>query len=157
MKIAIAIRPRLLAASMILWLVPVDVLSQETTEQNSSRLPTVTLTAHEAFQIEQNASKAVGSYCQARRRGKTIGEAVDLVYSRMKYVPGIPQTTQRVAIKDYLTSGIIRCPAVRPSDQAALVNLSCTSLTQRQLSLIAQGKFVKTWGGDCLMIFNGNR
>ncbi|MEB3361587.1 MAG: hypothetical protein VKI42_05620 [Synechococcaceae cyanobacterium] len=157
MKITNAIRPWLLAASVILLLVPVDVLSQETAEPNSSRLPTVTLTAREAYQIEQNAVKAVGSYCQARRRGKTIGEAVELVYSRMKYVPGIPQTTQRVAIKDYLTSGIIRCPAVRPGDQAAVMNLSCTSLTQRQLSQIAQGKFVKTWGGDCLMIFNGNR
>lgn len=157
MKITTAISPWLLAASVTSVIVSPDVWSQETTEQDSTRLPTVTLTAKEAYQIEQNAAKSVGSYCQARRRGRTTGEAIDFVYSRTKFLPGIPQTTQRDAIKAYLTSGIVRCPAVRSGDQSALMNLSCTSLTQRQLSQIAQGKFVKTWGGDCLMIFNGNR
>jgi hypothetical protein len=159
MDIATAVSPWFLAANVILAVSPLDAVAQQASEmqpptgEDSSR-PTVTLTAQEAYKIELNAKKVVAPYCQARREGKTSSQAFDRVLSRLQYVQGIPMTTQQTRIFDFLKSEIAKCGAI---PQAAAINLSCASLTQRQMSLIANGKFVQTWGGDCLMIFNGNR
>jgi hypothetical protein len=159
MDIATAIRLRFLVANVILVLAPFDAVAQyapekqQPTGEDSSR-PTVTLTAQEAYKIELNAKKVVAPYCQAKREGKSSSEAFDRVLSRVQYVPGIPMTTQQTRIFDFLKSEIAKCGALSP---AAAISLGCASLTQRQMVLIARGKFVRTWRGDCLMIFNGSR
>lgn len=159
MVIATAINLWSLVANLMLVLAPLDAVAQQASEsppptgEDSSR-PTVTLTAQEAYKIELNARKVVAPYCQARREGKSSSAAFDRVLSRVQYVPGIPRTIQQTRIFDYLKSEIAKCGAI---PNAAALNLSCASLTRRQMALIASGKFVQTWGGDCLMIFNGNR
>lgn len=159
MVIATAIRSWFLVANVMLALAPFDAMAQQASEsrpptgENSSR-PTVTLTAQEAYKIELNARKVVATYCQAKRQGKSNAAAFDRVLSRVQYVPNIPRTTQQSRIFDYLNSENTKCGAISNTTDP---NLSCASLTQRQMALIASGKFVKTWGGDCLMIFNGNR
>jgi hypothetical protein len=159
MNIATAIRRSFLAANVILVLTPFDTVAQSVPEkqqptgEDSSR-PTVTLTAQEAYKIELNAKKVVAPYCQAKREGKSSSEAFDRVLSRVQYVPEIPMTTQQTRIFDFLKSEIAKCGAL---SQAAAINLGCAALTQRQMVLIARGKFVRIWRGDCLMIFNGSR
>jgi hypothetical protein len=156
---AIAISPWFLVANVMLALAPFEAMAQQASESppptggDSSR-PTVTLTAQEAYKIELNARKVVATYCQAKREGRSSAAAFDRVLSRVQYVPNIPRTTQQTRIFDYLKSEIAKCGAM---SKAAALNLSCASLTQRQMALIASGKFVQTWGGDCLMIFNGKR
>lgn len=127
---------------------------QPSTGEDSSR-PTVTLTAQEAYKIELNARKVVAPYCQAKRQGSSSSEAFDLVLSRLQYVPGIPRTTQHTRIFDYLKSEISKCGSIAQVGTA--VNAGCVSLSHGQMALIAKGKFVKIWGGDCLMMFNSHR
>lgn len=159
MIIATAISLWSLVANLMLLLTPLEAIAQWTAEsppptgEDSSR-PTVTLTAQEAYKIELNARKVVAHYCQARREGKSSAAAFDRVLSRVQYVAGIPKTTQQTRIFDYLNSEIAKCGTI---PNAAALKLSCTSLTQSQMTQIASGKFVQTWGGNCLMIFNGYR